>query len=100
MRSQAGLARLAETVDAIGPWIMHLYAVGGSGGQPASTGLTELAHDAGLLVHPYTFRADDVPTGFRCFEDLVRFFTDDLGIDGLFTDFPDRVHRLLLAPPP
>ena len=35
--------------------------------------------------------------GFRCFEDMVHFFTGDLGVDGLFTDFPDRVFRYLLG---
>ena len=98
LRSDRGIGELAGTVDAIGPWLQHLYVIEGRGGAPVSTGLTERAHEAGLRVHPYTFRADDVPTGFRCFEDLVRFFFEELGIDGLFTDFPDRVHRLQLQP--
>ena len=98
MRSERGVAELAETVDAIGPWMNQLYAMDEESGAPVSTGLTERAHEAGLRVHPYTFRADDVPAGFRCFEEMVRFFFDELGIDGLFTDFPDRVHRLLLQP--
>lgn len=97
LKSKQGLAELAETVDAIGPWVNQLYTVDPVGGKPASTGLTENAHQAGLLVHPFTFRADDLPPGFRCFEDMVHFFTGDLGIDGLFTDFPDRVHRYLLG---
>ncbi len=54
------------------------------------------AHAAGLAVHPYTFRADELPPGFSSFEDLVRFFVVDVGIDGLFTDFPDRVVQLRL----
>ena len=84
-------------VGAIGPWINQLYSVDPVNGKPVSTGLTESAHRSGLLVHPFTFRADDLPPGFRCFEDMVRFFTGDLGIDGLFTDFPDRVYRYLLG---
>ena len=54
------------------------------------------AHAAGLAVHPYTFRADELPPGFSSFEELVRFFLVDIGIDGLFTDFPDRVVQLRL----
>lgn len=95
LKSQPGLAELAETVDAIGPWVNQLYTEDPDGGRPTSSGLTENAHGAGLLVHPFTFRADDVPSGFRCFEDMVHFFTGDLGVDGLFTDFPDRVYRYL-----
>jgi glycerophosphoryl diester phosphodiesterase len=93
LRTGKGLESLAGTVHAIGPWLRHLYTLDPGNGKPVSTGLAEAAHDAGLLVHPYTFRADDLPEGFQCFEDLVRFFVEDLGIDGLFTEFPDRVHR-------
>lgn len=97
LKSESGLAELAKTVDAIGPWVNQLYTVDPVAGKPASTGLTESAHESGLLVHPFTFRADDLPPGFRCFEDMVHFFTGDLGVDGLFTDFPDRVYRYLLG---
>ena len=64
-------------------------------GVPIVTDLAALAREAGLLVHPYTFRADDMPPGFASFEDLVRFFVEEVGVDGLFTDFPDRVVSLL-----
>jgi len=97
LKSRQGLAELTKTVDAIGPWVNQLYAVDPISGKPASTGLTESAHQSGLLVHPFTFRADDLPPGFRCFEDMVRYFTGDLDVDGLFTDFPDRVYRYLLS---
>jgi glycerophosphoryl diester phosphodiesterase len=97
LKSEQGLAEVAETVDAVGPWLNQLYSVDPISGKPISTGLTESAHQAGLMVHPFTFRADDLPPGFRCFEDMVHFFADDLGIDGLFTDFPDRVYRYLLG---
>ena len=90
-----GLAALARTADAIGPWVNRLYEPGADGGPPRSSGLTEAAHRAGLLVHPYTFRADDLAPGFRNFTDMVGYFCVDLGVDGLFTDFPDRVRELL-----
>jgi glycerophosphoryl diester phosphodiesterase len=93
MRTDAGLRKIAESADAIGPHIGHLYELGDDS-VPVSTGLVKLAHEAGLTVHPYTFRVDDLPSGFTCFEDLVRFCVSDLRIDGLFTDFPDRVIQL------
>lgn len=95
LRTDRGLAEIAETVDAVGPWINQLYTVEPRSGAPVSAGLAERARDAGLLVHPYTFRADDLPAGFQCFEDLLRFFAVDIGIDGMFTDFPDLAKRLL-----
>lgn len=98
LRTADGIARLAQTVDAIGPHVLHLYQfhediVSG----PVSSGLVELAHQAGLLVHPYTFRADELPPGFTSFDDLVVFFALELHVDGLFTDFPDLAVQLRRA---
>jgi len=96
LRSANGIRRIAESADAIGPDISHLYELQKTEGVLVSTGLAGLAHDNGLLVHPYTFRADDLPQGFASFEALVRYFVVDIGVDGLFTDFPDRVLELTL----
>jgi len=92
---EAGLAAVARSADAIGPWVNTLYEPGKHGDPPRSSGLTERAHAAGLLVHPYTFRLDDLAPGFDRFDDMVRYFCSGLGVDGLFTDFPDRVRQLL-----
>lgn len=98
LRTAEGIARLARTVDAIGPHLLHLFRWEDSGGpEPVSTGLVELAHDAGLLVHPYTFRADELPPGFDSFTALLSFFTVDLRVDGLFTDFPDLALQMRRA---
>ena len=94
-RSRRGLQRLARTVDGIGPWINRLYRLPRRDGTIRSTGLVERAHDAGLAVHPYTFRSDDLPPGFDSFGELLTFCTRELAIDGLFTDFPDKVLQFL-----
>lgn len=91
LRAQQGLERLARTVDGIGPWIRRAYRVARGSGEIRSTGLVQRAHTAGLAVHPYTFRADELPEGFASFDALLTFFIDELSIDGLFTDFPDQV---------
>lgn len=84
-----GLAEVAEYANAIGPWLVQLYEVEGPNGAPVDSGLVERANAVGLGVHPYTFRADQLPPGFDDFTALVRWFGDTLGVDGLFTDFPD-----------
>jgi len=94
LASVAGLRQLAHTVDAIAPWIHQLYQRE-AGEAPGSTDLAQNARDAGLYVHPYTFRADELPAGFAAFDDLVRFFAFELQVDALFTDFPDRVAKVL-----
>lgn len=90
LQSPSGLAALAGTVEAVGPSLGQLQRPAAIDGQPVSTGLAEAAHRAGLAVHPYTFRADALPAGFASFEALVAWFAAHLGVDGLFTDFPDR----------
>lgn len=92
LRSARGLKRLAKTVDGIGPWVNRLYHVGANG-RIRDSGLVARAHAAGLAVHPFTFRRDDLPAGFDNFDALLDFTIDELNIDGLFTDFPDLVGR-------
>lgn len=87
--SSDGVDEMAAVVDGVGPWLQQLYKVEPIDGCPVSTGFTALAQAAGLEVHPYTFRKDVLPPGFSDFDALLRFFVEDLAVDGLFTDFPD-----------
>ena len=82
-----GLSKLADTVDAIGPWLRLLYRV--CGASIEATNLVNDAHDAGLQVHPYTYRKDEVPGEFESFAALLEFSLCGLEVDGLFTDFAD-----------
>lgn len=51
-----------------------------------STGVIELAHRKGLMVHAYTFRNDASGYGFTDPKlEMTCYF--ELGLDGLFTDF-------------
>ena len=95
MRSPEGIAAVATVADGIGPHLSHLAELEAVEGVPAVTDLSRLAKEAGLLIHPYTFRVDDLPPGFASFDDLVRFYVTEIGVDGLFTDFPDKVVSLL-----
>ncbi len=90
LQTAAGLKQLAETVDGIGPWIGQLVRTADIDGHAISTGLVSAAHDAGLLVHPYTFRAEQLAPGFDSLQEMVAWFVEQLAIDGLFTDFPDQ----------
>ncbi len=54
------------------------------------TDLVKIAHDLKLEVHPYAFRADALPDYATSLEDLLRIFLEQAGVDGLFTDHPDR----------
>ena len=59
--------------------------------------LVKDAHDRQLVVHPYTFRRDSLPKYANSMEELLRMFYFVLGVNGVFTDFPDEAVRLLQA---
>ncbi len=98
MRTPEGLAELAGLVEAIGPAIGSLI----TGSSPENRRLTALAADAqraGLAVHPYTVRADDLPKTVRSFDDLHRLLFEEAQVDGVFTDFPDLTAGFLKSQP-
>ncbi len=97
LRTKRGLKKLAKTVDGIGPWVNQLYRYNRRKRRLSDRGVVGRAHDAGLVVHPYTFRSDALPPGFTNFDELLEFMIEELSIDGLFTDFPDAVQRYLAA---
>lgn len=117
MLTPAGLAEIKTYADGIGPWKPYLIPSRltlGSDGKPVdlnkdgkiderdrtllpATNVLRDAHKAGLLVHPYTFRnesrrlvSDDKDNPVAEYQ---RFYK--LGVDGVFTDFPDfaRISR-------
>jgi glycerophosphoryl diester phosphodiesterase len=87
-----GLARVAGYADALGPSYKQLVAA------PSfplrRSALAEAAKRAGLKLHPYTFRRDDLPPYATDFEELLRAFFSDIGVDGLFCDQPDIAARV------
>lgn len=82
------LDEIAGYAEAIGPSLRLIYR-GVSKEGPRLTTLVSVAHARGLLVHPYTFRKDQLPDGIASFDALLELFLLQLGVDGVFTDFPD-----------
>jgi len=95
MQTPAGLDDLATFVDGIGPWHPQVVSGVGDDGALQVTPLVRLAHKRGLAVHPYTFRADDLPEYAPDLDALLRIFLFQVGVDGVFTDFPDQAKRLV-----
>jgi len=87
--SPQGLKTVSAYADGIGPAMQLLVAPGSSSGKLQITNLARLAHDLGLVVHPFTFRRDRLPAYADDYDDLLKIFLDDIGVDGVFTDFPD-----------
>lgn len=84
----AVMKELAVYADGVGPAIPALVTTS-DGGEVKSSGFVEAAHAAGLQVHPYTIRADQLPPWAKNIEQLHDVLFDELKVDGAFTDFPD-----------
>jgi glycerophosphoryl diester phosphodiesterase len=88
-----GLARVARYADALGPSYKQLVLTTDIPPLHKSP-LVDAAKRAGLKLHPYTFRRDDLPAFATEFEGLLRTFFADIGVDGLFCDQPDIAVRV------
>jgi len=111
MVTPAGLAEIKTYADGIGPWKPYIVPIKGAvdaagnlrdvngdgkvnyndaSSQPA-TSLIDDAHKAGLFVHAYTFRNEQRRLALDYNKDpkveYLQFYR--LGLDGLFSDFPD-----------
>ncbi len=89
------LAAVAAYAAAIGPSIKLFKLRSKQGRVNAGRDLASEARAFGLAVHPYTFRADALPASCGSFNELLSLFIDELAVDALFTDFPDRVRSYL-----
>ena len=91
------MAKISKYADGIGPWKPMLVSDKSTPDNLLISDMVSLAHKAGLQVHPYTFRADPgrIPAYAGSFENMVRIFVNQVGVDGVFTDFPDQAIKAL-----
>ena len=96
----SGLDFIKTYADAVGPWKPYLVKTVNDGVErtgdstltvndrrvDGSTGVIEMAHQKGLLVHTWTFRDDAGGYGFKDPQAEMQYYMR-LGIDGVFTDF-------------
>jgi glycerophosphoryl diester phosphodiesterase len=112
LATAAGLAEIAAYADGIGPDKALVIPRDAAGRLAAPTSLVADAHAAGLLVHPWTFRAEnhflpaDFQTGDPASPDFPRLHGDveaelaaffAAGVDGVFADFPDIALKVRAA---
>jgi len=84
------MAEIAKYAYAVGPWKRHIMREDGKAAL-LRTNLIERAHAAGLRVHAYTFRNEAARLAPQYQNDPQREYQQffELGIDGVFSDFPD-----------
>jgi glycerophosphoryl diester phosphodiesterase len=98
--SPAGLREISTYAQTLAPQkdLVIPRTAGGHLGEP--TGLVDAAHNAGLAVHLWTFRAERrfLPTGLDLAAELDRFLAT--GVDGVFADHPDVAVAAVRRPVP
>jgi glycerophosphoryl diester phosphodiesterase len=97
MLAPGAMGTIAGYADGVGPWIGMIITKGSTRQKKRFSSMVEDAHEAGLVVHPYTLRADKghMPAYVTDFEMLLDLFLFKAGADGIFTDFPDRAVNFL-----
>ncbi len=93
MVTPAGLDEIASYADGIGP--SKRLIEDASGNPVDELFVVHGAQARGLVVHPYTFRADDLPVYADSLDMELRRFFFEYGVDGVFVDFPDIALELL-----
>ncbi len=86
MWTEKGLDEIATYADGIGPSKTIIED------NPA---YVEWAHSRGLVVHPYTFRKDQLPAKYASLPAELRQFYFEYNVDGVFTDFADIAAEVL-----
>ena len=84
------LADISKYANAIGPWKRHILREQGKA-PLLRTNVIERAHQVGLKVHAYTFRNEGSKLAPQYLGDPLREYQQffELGVDGVFSDFPD-----------
>lgn len=89
MLTSEGLKEVATYAQFLGPWIPQLIQFKSK--SVSVTKVSELAHQHGLKVMPYTIRVEEVPANFKSSKELVNFLVEKVKVDGLFSDFADQL---------
>ncbi|EGR2796892.1 glycerophosphodiester phosphodiesterase [Vibrio navarrensis] len=91
------MKKVATYAEGIGPWKPMLVDDKSTKDNLIVLPLMQEAKQAGLAVHPYTFRADPgrIAPYAENFAGMLDVFYNQVKVDGLFTDFPDKAVHFL-----
>ena len=99
MMTDRGMRDIASYANGVGPDKNSIMSLDADGRLTDPTDLIRNAHNAGLVVHPYTFRPENtfLPPSLRSGADSTRNVSGSIeeiqaflraGVDGFFTDDP------------
>lgn len=90
LKTPEGLGFISSYAHGIGPWMPQLYNFD----TRHMSSLAENAKQAGLKIHPYTFRKDALPKSYNS-SDVLNIMYNVIKVDGIFTDHTDTVNQWL-----
>ena len=93
-----GLKDLSLYAYGIGPSLNMIIPNNSKDSRLGLSSLVEDAHSVGMKVHPYTFRQESplALTYATNYENLLDIYFNHVGVDGVFTDFPDLTVKFLM----
>lgn len=95
MFKPGAMKQVAEYADGIGPDYHMLIEETSQPGNIKLTGMVQDAQQNKLVVHPYTVRSDKLPEYTTDVNQLYDALYNKAGVNGLFTDFPDKAVKFL-----
>lgn len=95
MFKPGAMKQIAGYADGIGPDYHMLVAENSTPGKIRLTAMVKEAQASHMQVHPYTVRADKLPDYVTDVDGLYEVLYRQAGVDGVFTDFPDKAVQFL-----
>jgi glycerophosphoryl diester phosphodiesterase len=92
LKTPEGMKDIAAVAQGIGPWIPQLVTSGKKG--LSFSQLATFAKENHLAIHPYTHRIDQLPEGMTS-DLLLNTLFNEIGVDGIFSDFPDKARQFI-----
>jgi glycerophosphoryl diester phosphodiesterase len=88
--TEEGIREVSQYASIYAPWFSHLAEPADGKGYTLAPCI-QWARDAGMKLHTWTYRADSLPKGFSSEDEVFEAAFKEIKVDGIFTDFPDRV---------
>lgn len=89
MLTDDGLKEIATYAQYLGPYLPQLYDI--KNDRAFKNDIMKMAHRYELKVAPYTIRDDAIFKPFENKNEMMSFVLGELEVDGLFSDFADKL---------
>ncbi len=91
--TEKGLKEVSSYAVGIGPSLDQILSYDSQKKKIRVTELPKWARQAGLKIHPYTHRREQIPPIFKNSDEFFSLLKYEAKVDGLFSDFADDVLR-------